>query len=420
MITFWGIAVAMMLAAAVLALYPLFTHSKPSGQRLKQLNISIFKQRMRELEEENEQGLIEQDQFQSARAELERSLLIDVDDDSVHAVQIRQQSSASRNATILAILILIPAMAIPLYLNYGSPEQIEAAPVQQQATMGTDSMQEAVAMLVRKLEQEPGNIEGWVLLAKSYLVLGRIDDAVQAYEQAYKLEPQNPDIMVDYAEMLARANNGDISGKPLSLIRMALAVAPEHSKGLWIMGIVAFNDGDFASAILHWERLQSTLESGSEDYLYLQQKIDEARTRLAGEVPAPATAGQQGQPAAEPQDAAATTGVTVSVTLDAAIAARAQADDAVFIFAQAVNGPRMPLAALRVQVRDLPLTAVLDDSSAMGPMARISSVEQVTISARVSRSGNPTASSGDLQGSAGPVRVGAPEPVVINIDQVLP
>lgn len=423
MVTFWIAASIMIVAAAALILPPLLVTRKRDTLDLKELNISIFKQRMLELKSEKDDGIIDADQFDRACEELEHSLLFDVDAETEHTVIMREQSPASRKVTAVLIVILLPATAIPLYLHFGSPKLVDASPVVEETVVaGTNTMQEAVAMLVQKLQQEPENIEGWVLLAKSYVVLGRIDDAVSAYDRAYRLNPQDPNVMVDYAEMKARANNGDISGEPMRMLRMALAVEPNHPKALWIMGIISFNDQDYASAIIHWEQLQSTLDAGSEDAEFVQQKIDEARGKLAGAGDAAPVAQARPATATEPatQQPVASKGVKVMVSLADSLISRVKPDATVFIFAQAVNGPRMPMAALRVQVKDLPLSAVLDDSMAMGPMAKISSVKEVNISARISLSGNTTASSGDLQGTAGPATVGGATPVNIVIDQVVP
>lgn len=422
MVTFWIIAVLMMLAAVVLLLPPLLLDKKRSSQDMKGLNVSIFRQRMQELQSEKDDGLIEADQYDKACAELERSLLNDMDADAEHSVIIKEQGTGSRRITLAAVAVLLPAMAIPLYLHYGSLDLIDAKPLEQKISAGKNSMREAVSMLEQRLQQEPGNIEGWVLLAKSYVVLGRLDDAVSAYDKAYKLNPQDPDVMVDYAEMMARANNGDISGEPMRMLRMALAADPNHPKALWISGIVSYNDKDYATAIQHWKQLQSTLEANSQDAAFVQNKIDQARAKLAGGEdalpPDQSRSGSTDRPVA-PQPRV-TAGVKVRVSLHESLAAKVKPTDTVFIFAQAVNGPRMPMAALRVQVKELPLTTLLDDSMAMGPMARISSAKEVNISARISLSGNTSASSGDLQGSVGPVRVGDQEPVNIVIDQVIP
>jgi cytochrome c-type biogenesis protein CcmH len=107
------------------------------------------------------------------------------------------------------------------------------------------------------------------------------------------------------------------------------------------------------------------------------------------------------------------------IRLAPALKEKAAPDDTVFIFARAAQGPRMPLAVLRKQVRDLPATFQLDDSMAMNPALKLSSVAQVVVTARVSRSGGAMPQSGDLQGESPPVAPGA-KAVSITIDQVVP
>jgi cytochrome c-type biogenesis protein CcmH len=265
-----------------------------------------------------------------------------------------------------------------------TPEQVEAF----------------VKDLAARLQQQPDDSEGWIMLARSYAALERHTEAVPAFQRALPLRPRDAGLLADYASSLAMAGGRSFSGEPSRLIEQALALEPDNLQVLALAGTAAFTRNDFAAALRHWERMvQLAPDSG---YVkQLQAGIDAARQRLAAPATAPANAAAASAPS--PSNAS----VSGELRLAPAIAARAAPEDTVFIFARAVDGPRMPLAILRKQVKDLPLRFTLDDSLAMSPAAKLSSASRVVVGARVSKSGDPMPRAGDLQGWSAPVAPGA-------------
>ena len=164
------------------------------------------------------------------------------------------------------------------------------------------------------------------------------------------------------------------------------------------------------------------MQDDSEDAELLDAFIAQA----ADNMPEGALAVQNNVDRAEPAaantggKAATTTGITVLVTLDSRLTGNAGAEDTVFVFARAVEGPPMPLAVVRKQVKDLPFRVTLDDSQAMMPAMTLSRFPKVIIGARISKSGDATTQSGDLQGISDAVATDTDEPVSIVIDQVVP
>jgi cytochrome c-type biogenesis protein CcmH len=199
-----------------------------------------------------------------------------------------------------------------------------------------------------------------------------------------------------------------LDGEPARLVAKALSLDPDNFKALALSGSLAFTHGDFAQAVAQWEHaVRVAPNAGLADQL--QAGIDEARKR--GHLPASSQASSS-------SGAAASAGVSGTVTLAPALRARVAAGDTVFVFARALNGPPMPLAVLRKQVGDLPLHFKLTDAMAMSPAARLSRAGQVVIVARVSKSGQAMPQTGDLEGSSAPVKVGA-NGVDVNIDSVV-
>jgi cytochrome c-type biogenesis protein CcmH len=283
-------------------------------------------------------------------------------------------------------------------------------------------MEQLTVRLAQKLEQNPDNPEGWAMLARSYKSLGRWDDAEKAFIRVGPTLEQNAELLAEYAEMLVQRDNG-FNPRARELTRKALQVEPRNMLALFLGGGEAFDGGRFAEAIGFWERLLPQLEAGGEDAQMVEASI--ARARQAGGIKplgaAPqddihrAAAGKaKGAGAATPQ-----TAVSGRVELAPGLKGKADAQDVVFIFARAVDGPRMPLAALRAKVADLPLDFTLDDSQALSAENKLSSASRVHVEVRISKSGNAMPGPGDLTGKSAPIKPGA-KGLRILVDQISP
>lgn len=316
------------------------------------------------------------------------------------------QSSPSIWPTAVVIFIGLPVLAIILYSLLGAPEligvaaQTPAADRQTQSS-GMHSVTEMVARLAARLQQEPDDAEGWMMLGRSYLVLQKADEAAVAFARAHALLGDQAQLLADYAQALALADNDKVGDKAARLIARALQLQPDNQKALWLAGVAAMHRGDNLQASEYWRRLSALLPPGSQEAQILGQHI--ARTGVS-------------VPAAESEPAA----VDVSVALHPDLRDRVGPEDTVFIFARAVQGPRAPLAVVRKQVRDLPLTVRLDDSKAMSANFRLSLFAEVIVEARISRSGDALPRSGDLQSRGDRVLVGADNQIDIVIAQILP
>ena len=279
------------------------------------------------------------------------------------------------------------------YLLLGTPSAWNVKPGDQVAAMPTDAEVEAMlGQLAARLRAEPDNAQGWAMLGRSYLMLGRHAEAVQALEKLVALQPTDAQAIVDLADAKAMVAGRVLAGEPEKLIARALELDPKNLKALALAGTVAF---DYAAAVRHWEAAVAAAGGESELVANLRTGIVEARQR-----------GGLGDPAA-PAAAAAPAKVSGRVVLAAALAGQAAPTDTLFIFARPAEGSRMPLALLRAQVKDLPVEFTLDDSLAMNPAAKLSGATQVVIGARISKSGQAMPQPGDLQGFSAPVAVGA-------------
>lgn len=338
--------------------------------------------------------------------------------------------------TLAATLVV----ALCGYLLTGRPDAIDgtpsmaAAPPAEEAgdQPSPEQMAELVQRLADRLKERPEDAEGWTMLSRSYLVLGRLDEAAQASERVLKLKPNDPQALADHADVLAMKAGRVLDGEPMKLIERALQLDPDNLKALALAGAAAFDRGDGAEAARLWDRVALLGPPGSPVVEQAREGAAQARQMAAeksGSAGTPAArspagpAGTVPGPSAAQQGAAAGPTVRGTVTLSAALKAQARPEDAVFIFARnAEGGPgggRMPLAILRLQVKDLPAPFTLDDSLAMGPGMGLSSAQKVIVGARISRSGQAMPQPGDLEGLSAPVAVGS-QGVAVEIAKALP
>ena len=276
-----------------------------------------------------------------------------------------------------------------------------------------------VERLAERLKGDPGNVEGWLLLGRSYSAFGRFKESSEAYAKAARLRPDDAQLLADYADALGMALGRKLEGEPEKLIARALEIDPRNLKALALAGTVAFERKDYKVAAAHWERMLPLVEPDSDDARSIRANVDEARSLAGGRAPQKAAVDAQASaPAPAAPAAAPNARLQGEVRLAPALAEKTSPTDTVFIFARAAQGPQMPLAVLRKQVRDLPVAFALDDSMAMSPAMMLSGFAEVVVGARVSKSGDVAAKPGDLQGQSAPVASNA-NGVAVVIDSVV-
>jgi cytochrome c-type biogenesis protein CcmH len=424
MISFWILAAGLTTLALLFVVPPLLSRQTvATGLDQDRLNVILFREQLAELDRDLAAGNLEQAQYDAARRDLERELLADVDGTAPD----QGIRTGGRWVAVVAALT-IPLGAVGLYLQLGEVEMIprlQATATSHRAdgsahAAGTagdrQSMEALVQKLAARMEEKPEDLEGWLMLGRSYHTLERPQLALEAFEQAYALAPTSPEVLLALAQGLAAVNEGSLTGRPAELIAEALAVAPDNAGALWLNGMLAFQEGRYGDASRNWNQVLAQLEPDSDDAVELRQFIAEA-DRRSDEEPESSPASRQSSAETSP---AVSEGVNVAVRLDESLHYLAGADDSLFVYAKAAGGSPVPLAVKRVQVRDLPLAITLDDSLAMNPAQPISSASEVIVGARISKSGEATPRSGDLEGESGPIPVGSAETVTIVIDQKRP
>jgi cytochrome c-type biogenesis protein CcmH len=416
---------AFVLASTLLVVATLLLLLRPWRRRpldlvasTREINTGIYRDQLAELDRDLAAGTLAEADHAQARAELQRRLL-----DDAGTADAPVTAASGVRTTALLIALAVPLLAGVLYAALGQPAALD--PVARQGTTQPD-VDKMVATLAARLEAKPDDPKGWAVLGRSYRVMGRMPDAQKAFERIGPELDRDPVLLAEYADVLAANNNGNLEGKPMDAVARALKLDPENPMALALSATAAFNRKDITTAVAQWERLLKNLPPGSEDAKWVQNQLAEIRTAMVGSSAAPANGTQiipapaaVSAPAATAAAPGGDTSIRGQVSLAPALAAQALPTDTVFIFARAVQGPRMPLAVQRGKVSDLPLNFKLDDSLAVSPDFKISGFTEVRIEARISRSGSATPSPGDLIGVGPVVKPGA-SGLSVKIDQTRP
>jgi cytochrome c-type biogenesis protein CcmH len=397
-------------------LWPLLRRdgSGASTTTTNELSVRVLREQLGDLEKENQAGLLDPAIFAQEQQELERRAL---EDGSAAPAPV---TAAPRRPTLaVALGLSLPVLATALYLVLGSPAAFSpdagAAPENAHA-VNPQQIQEMVARLAERLQSNPDDGEGWLMLARSYAVLGRYPESSAAYGRASTLMPPNANLLADYADVMAMAQGRKLAGAPEAVIAQALSIEPNHIKSLALAGSVAFEKGDYASAVGQWQKILAQLPPDSPIAASIQNSIADAQQRAGGAIPAmaaaPAAAPVSTAPAPHPVPTASAkplgaARVSGRITLDTALQAKLPANATVYVFARPAEGARMPLAMRRIDGARFPLDFSLDESMAMTPNATLANAGKVVIGARVSMNGDAIGKSGDLEGFSMPVAVGA-------------
>jgi cytochrome c-type biogenesis protein CcmH len=474
-IAFYVVACLMSLAALAFVLVPLLRTRAAEKDALSDAgsNLAVFRSQKREIEDEFARGAITADERDAALTELSRRLVDEVPEDADAAGGAAANGSAisaggpvtSRRPWGLAaaLALAVPVASFLIYAKVGSPDALRigdivahSVPAQAAGPDAPMSDKQIIAMvdtLAQKMQEKPDDPKGWILLARSQTALSRFPEAVAAFERATALLPNDASLFADYADATVMAQEGNFAGKPQALIQKALALDPNHPKALALAGTSALRLGNRPESLKYWNKLKSLVAKDSDDYRQVESIIAEVESG-SGPVPAPPASARPApaqmatappakalpapkapaatapapmamapKPAA-PQAGAAASGVKITgqVLLDPAVASKLAAGDTLFVFARAKDGPRIPLAVMRIpapKAGAFPQAFELTDAMSMSPGMSLSAFPEIVIEARISKSGNAPLQPGDVSGLSEAVKPGATG-VKVTLSKVAP
>ncbi|MBM7059519.1 c-type cytochrome biogenesis protein CcmI [Pseudomonas sp. UL073] len=383
MIDFWLAAGLLLLVALAFLLIPVLRGRRVQREEDRTaLNVALYEERLDELTGQHAAGVLTAEQLEGGRAEAARELLADTEGTEA------ARSSRLGRAVPLVAALLVPVLALGLYLHWGASDKVELT---REFSQMPRSIEDMTARLEQTVKAQPDSAEAWYFLGRTYMAQQRAADAAKAFEHAALLSEHQPEVLGQWAQALYFAGERKFSPQIQALTDEALKKDAEEVTSLGLLGIAAFEDQRFKDAIGYWERLIAVLPAEDPSRAAIQGGVERARARqqqVGGVEPAPPQVAQPSPPAV----AASTDGATlkVRVNLAASLKDKVQPGDSVFVFARASNGPPMPLAVKRMTVADLPAEVELSDADAMMPQLKLSAFPQVQLVARVSRSGKAT------------------------------
>ena len=392
-----------------------------------QANAAVYKDQIRDLEKEYGLGNLSSEELQIAKDELARRLLEDVGD-SAQIAKPTPQAWRAPWVWVMSFVFLVPVAACVMYAVMGQPLALNPAALQAEAEQGSDispeKMTEMATALTRRLQDEPNQVDGWIMLARVQRAREQFDESDAAFRKALALS-KDDNLAIEHAEVLVQKNQGNFAGQPWAIIQRVLTVDPQHLNALLLAGSASYSELNYRSALRFWERAREVVEPASPEAPELDRAIAQTREKM-GLPPAPsrsnAMASAQGQPntnsanngasvsnnsAGASNNQANTARITGRVSVIKELADKVAPTDTVFVFATPVSGSRMPLAIVRTTADKLPFDFVLDDSTSMNPSAKLSSMTEVTVKVRISKSGQAMAQPGDLGVSLTPVKLGS-------------
>ena len=395
MMTSFFIAAFLLLALVLfLLLRPFIFSGKGEETSRRQMNAAIYREELDKLVAEHAAGLINADEYEMSHAEMRQRLFQDTSEEDDCSVM------GSSKKVVIGLCVFIVLLSSAMYFSLG--DVIRIAQYNEQRPTTQAGVEKMVAEFALKMEKDPGNLKGWAMLARSYRILGRNQDAANAYARAGSFINDDPELLAEYADTLASVSNGNFSGKPLALINQALKIDPNNLLALWLSGSASFAAQNYKAAVQAWERLANQLPPGSEEARAIQGSIAEARSK-GGLTSTIASVG-------------GSKGISGKIELSAELRSQVKPSDTVLVIARQ-PGERMPVAVLKVAVGDFPMNFVLTDALAMNPNMPISKLSEVAIEVRISKTGMAKPEAGDLMSSVQTVKVGSNQ-VKLLINQV--
>jgi cytochrome c-type biogenesis protein CcmH len=397
------LVIAMMMVAPAL-LRPVIRNASTGDSE----NTEIARERLEQIRLSHTHGELSDSEFAQGVSEIEAILAEEL------ATQKKSELAGNPfgKVALISIALFLPALTVFLYFVIGAPQAFEEQPVaqqqvpaQHQAAQGEmASLPELVEKLAQRMQSEPDNAEGWFMLGRSQMTLNRYEDAVTSFRRVDDLVPNTAPVLLALANAVAMAQGGKIGGEPEELVLRALESEPNDPVGLWLAGNAREEAGDFQAAIDYWQRAIPLLKDNPAD----QQELTSRMQMLAS---------QSGIELKEAPQTPVSKTLTVKVSLDVALAEQLTGNETLFIFARAVSGPPMPIAASRHSVNELPVEIVLTDAMAMLPAMKLSGFDEVKVSAKISASGSATPGETDFVSEVVNAKPGQDEPITLVVNK---
>ena len=389
-------AFLLLVLVLLLLLRPFIFPAKSKATSRRQMNATIYREELDKLEVEHQSGAITSTDYEIAHAEMRQRLFQDTIEEDDREV------AGSTKKTAIGLCLFIVLLSSALYFSLG--DVVRVAQRNSEKPVTQEGVEKMVAEFAIKMEKDPTNLKGWAMLARSYRILGRNEDAAKAYARAGNFIDSDPQLLADYADVLASNANGSFTGKPMQLINQALKLDPNNLMALWLAGTASYNSGNYKVAVQTWEKLAKQIPSDTDEARAIQGSIAEARSKGGLATTATTLAASSGKE------------ISGKIEISSELKSKIKPGDIVMVIARK-PGERMPVAVLKMPASNFPMSFALNDALAMNPSAPLSQLSEASIEVRISKTGMAKPEAGDLISLAQTIKVGANN-VRLLVDQV--
>lgn len=424
MLLFWIVSILLIIAAALAFVIPLRGESKLTGATRDQLNKDLYRSRISELADDEDQGLL--DKSAEFIDEMQRGLLDDVVDEKAVTV-----NKANSPLIWISGLVFLVVFSVSVYMTLGAREKVAnwqavyarlpalTDRVMNEGDLVTDQeISDFKLALSTKMIAEPDNEFGWLLLGRLNVALGDSNAALIAMERAYKLAPMDTSIVTGYAQALMLSDDPEQNNLARKILMDLKKDKPNDIDVLSTSAFMALENQDYLGAIEQWQRMLPLLVGQPDRIEMIQGSIEYARKQIeakGGTAPAIAdiVAPVDSRPTAAANKATAGHGqVTITITAD-----QAQLKGYLYVYVQAAVGPQAPLAVKRIMDPTFPLTISLSDSDAMMAEMKMSLFPAIKVSAKLSQDADVTTKDDDINSNVITLNEGDSRVVTLNLSR---
>lgn len=402
MTLFWIASVILIAIAIVVIALPFIKKKTNNDAELRdELNKAFYKDRLEELEEETDEGLV--DNQQDLIDDLKQSLLDDIPADNSK----QQESNTSALAVIVPSALLVIGLSYGLYFKFGASDDVtqwqqvsanlpalsKKLMSPEGAALSDDEMADLTLALRTRLHYQPDDSTGWLLLGRIALANRDIHTAIGSMKKAYNLEPENTDVMLGYAQALMLSQDDVDQDKARKILGKLVQQDYVDLRVFSLLAFDAFERKDFPAAVRYWSIMQQMIGPEDSRYEMLSRSIENAQKQMGQQVG---------------------TGKSVAVSISLGEQVNADPNSSLIVSVHTADGSPMPVAAARYPLGTFPRTVVLDDGNSMLQDRKLSSLESLMVRVRIDSDGNVATKQGDWFGESEAVKMGEPVEVMIN------
>ncbi|TEW51626.1 c-type cytochrome biogenesis protein CcmI [Psychromonas algicola] len=391
-------------------------------ERRNQLNHELYDIRIKEVEDDISQGVVVDKE--AMVAELQYNLLDDIDEN------VQSKQNDAKRIWIPGVAFLVLA-SVALYWSIGAfkevndwqnalqryPEIHKKLFEQPDSRPNEQELKDLMLGLRSHLADQPSDAQGWVLYSRLGRVFQDKELAIGAIEKALHYAPNNIEIQLEYIELITKIGDEYSQASAQSMLVGFLQQHPDNYDAWSMYAFIALQEENFVIAIDAWQQMLKLVDPNSEQAGMLNQSILYAKDQLALQIDPEESQIEEQVVVNQSNDSVAAIGPAYNVTVTITDNVTYTANSTLFIYAQPVNGPSMPIAAIKLPVSEFPVKVVLSDANAMMQGIKLSDHKQFIIKARISADGTVNRTDGQWFGASKIVEAGSTEQIDIEINE---